>query len=86
MPPLSISQITAEYKRAISFQIKGQNELALAIYSQILETKTKLSILKEELLNKVLTKKVMYKLLEYSLVSTLAISVYNLSLNKNCYY
>jgi len=53
--------------------------------SQILETKTKLSILKEEL-NKVLTKKVMYKLLEYSLVSTLAISVYNLSLNKNCYY
>ena len=54
--------------------------------SQILETKTKLSILKEELLNKVLTKKVMYKLLEYSLGSTLAISVYNLSLNKNCYY
>jgi|TARA_B100000768_G_C11110975_1_gene303243 hypothetical protein len=53
--------------------------------SQILETKTKLSLLKEEL-NKVLTKKVMYKLLEYSLVSTLAISVYNLSLNKNCYY
>ena len=53
--------------------------------SQILETKTKLSLLKEEL-NKVLTKKVMYKLLEYSLVSTLAISIYNLSLNKNCYY
>lgn len=53
--------------------------------SQILETKTKLSLLKEEL-NKVLTKKVMYKLLEYSLVSSLAISVYNLSLNKNCYY
>ena len=53
--------------------------------SQILETKTKLSLLKEEL-NKVLTKKVMYKLLEYSLVSTLAIGLYNLSLNKNCYY
>lgn len=54
--------------------------------SQILESKSQLSILKEELINKVLTKKVMYKLLEYSLVSTLAISVYNLSLNKNCYY
>jgi len=37
MLPLSITQITAEYKRAISLQAKGQNELALAIYSQILE-------------------------------------------------
>lgn len=52
--------------------------------SQILETKTKLSLLKEEL-NKVLTKKVMYKLLEYSLVSGLAISFYSINLNKNCY-
>ena len=39
MLPLSITQITAEYKRAISLQAKGQNELALAIYSQILEIK-----------------------------------------------
>lgn len=53
--------------------------------SQILETKSQLSILKEELINKVLTKKVMYKLLEYSLVSGLAISFYSINLNKNCY-
>ena len=39
MLPLSITQIAAEYKRAISLQTKGQNELALAIYSQILEIK-----------------------------------------------
>ena len=39
MLPLSITQIAAEYKRAISHQTKGQNELALAIYSQILEIK-----------------------------------------------
>ena len=39
MPPLPTTQITAEYKRAISLQTKGQNELALAIYSQILEIK-----------------------------------------------
>lgn len=39
MPPLSITQITAEYKRAISLQTSGQNKLALDIYSQILEAK-----------------------------------------------
>jgi tetratricopeptide (TPR) repeat protein len=39
MLPLSITQITTEYKRAISLQAEGQNELALAIYSQILEIK-----------------------------------------------
>ena len=39
MLPLSITQITAEYKRAVSLQTGGQNELALAIYSQILEIK-----------------------------------------------
>ena len=39
MPPLPTTQITAEYKRAISLQTKGQNELALAIYSQILKIK-----------------------------------------------
>ena len=39
MLPLSISQITTEYQRAISLQSKGENELALSIYSQILETK-----------------------------------------------
>ena len=51
--------------------------------SQILETKSKLVILKDKLFNKVLTKKVMYKFLEYSLVSTLAIGFYNLNLNYN---
>jgi len=39
MLPLSITQITAEYKRAVSLQTRGQNELALAIYSRILEVK-----------------------------------------------
>ena len=39
MLSLSITQIAAQYKRAISLQTKGQNELALAIYSQILEIK-----------------------------------------------
>ena len=43
MPPLSIPQITTEYKRAISLQSEGQNEAALAIYSQILDVKPNIS-------------------------------------------
>ena len=39
MPPPSLSQITTKYKQALALQSKGQNEPALAIYSQILETK-----------------------------------------------
>jgi tetratricopeptide (TPR) repeat protein len=39
MPPVPVSQITAKYKQALALQSKGQNESALAIYSQILEAK-----------------------------------------------
>ena len=39
MPPVPVSQITAKYKQALALQSNGQNESALAIYSQILETK-----------------------------------------------
>jgi len=53
--------------------------------SQILESKSNIYVLKEELMNKILTKKVLYKLLEYSLVSSLAISVYSFSINRHCY-
>lgn len=39
MPPVPASQITAKYKQALALQSKGQNEPALAIYSQILDSK-----------------------------------------------
>jgi tetratricopeptide (TPR) repeat protein len=39
MPPVPVSQITAKYKQALALQSKGQNEPALAIYSQILKAK-----------------------------------------------